>query len=325
MDRIRQNAKALCCWSTPEHRPASSSPSSAQGGSVNSVLSAATSGADARRRELEDRLSVRLPRWMAPTTGSVFADPPSFNTERTPLLNRTRSLLPDTYGSITLGSTSSRLSFSSSSSNSLSSPFPDLPAMGNTDPASSGMGLAAPLFRRGIARSQSSAFTPWNVASHSARHTDDAGSTSLPAQRLGQLKKDPDEEDVVDVSHHQDEPSSASSELAWWDSSRSVLATTEDISASRPAVAANQSALPPAIFRTYGDLFPGLSVASAASSRQLPYMPVIGSEPSTTFVLQPRRERVEPPQVNLNAAEAEAAAAAAADSPRPASLSRPSE
>jgi hypothetical protein len=317
MDRIRQNAKALCCWGTPERRPASSAPSSAQSGSVHAVLATATSGEVARRRELEDRLSARLPQRMASTTGSVLTDPPSLNTERTQLLNRTRSLPPGTYGSITLGSTSSGFSFSSSSSNALSSPFPGLPAMDDAEPASTGMGLAAPLLRQDIARSQSSAFTPWKVAAHRAGHTDDAGRNPLPTRRLGQPKRDPDEDDSVDVSPHQDDPSSASSEIAWWNSSRSVLAITEDISASRPAVVANQSVLPPAIYRTYGDLFPGLSVASAASSRQLPFMPVIGSDPSATFVLRPRRERVAPPQFNLNAAEAAAAA-----SPRPASLSR---
>jgi len=322
MDRIRQNAKALCCWGTPERRPASSSPLSMQGGSVHAASATATSAEEARRRMLEDRLSARLPQRMASTTGSVFADPPSPNTERTPLLNRTQSLPPVTYGSITLASTSSGFSFSSSSSNALSSPFPGLPAMDNVDPFSTGSGFAAPLLCQDIAQSQSSAFTPFNVATHIAGHTDDVGSHPLPAQRLGQLKKDPDEEDSVDVSQHQDELSSASSELAWWNSSRSVLATTENMSAFRPAVVVNQLVLPPAIYRTHGDLFPVLPVASAASSRQLPYMPVIGSEPSTNFVLQLRRERYDPPQVNLNAV---APAAVASTPPRPASLSRPSE
>ena len=336
MDRIKQTAKALCCWRTPERPPTSPEVLPARGGSAQSVLSAATSREDARRRELEDQLGGELPLAEtsttgrasdAPTAGELLVDMPTLSlsgrddrtvpvpgatgqggvpltifTFRSPQHTEALPLLgvQDTQGPTLLSSSSTRFSLSSSSSSSSSnempSPFPGLPPIG-----------VAALAKR----------KPPPVAATGAR--------------IGRPKNDLAEDDSVSRSsdsvglshHHQNEPSSKSSELAWRNSSGRRSGGTDDVPNDRLAAELNRPLIPPAMNRTYGGLFPGLAVAPAATTRQLPFMPSLGSEPGPAFVLQPRRERYDPPQVNLNAATAAAAAAAAAAaSIPPASLPR---
>jgi hypothetical protein len=346
MDRIRQTAKVLCCRRTPERPPASpvTSPatSPARGGSAQGVLPAATSREDARRLELEDQLSGEVPQAVRSTTGraddvpaagELLVDSPTLsragsddraahlpgatgqgdvpltvltfrsphNTGVSPLFSAAGSLHQDTHDSTLLSSTSTRFSLSSSSSNSneMPSPFPGLPPIGVAAQATRKLPPVAP------------------AGGRIGRPKNDLGENDSVSRSSGSVDASP---------RHQNAPSSESSELAWWNSSANMSGSTEEVSSDRLPAQSNRSLVPPAINRTYGGLLPRLAVAPAATTRQLPFLPLIGSEPGTAFVLQPRRERYDPPQVNLNAAATEAAAAAAvataAASIPPASLPR---
>lgn len=335
MDRIRQTARALCCRGTPQRPPDSPPPPSVRSGSAQTPSPAVTAREDTRRRELEVQLSAGLPQSATLTTGRaggavstaelllenvdlgdisplvlpvsqqptvqatgqanepavVFSLQPFQGTGETPLLNIARQLQRETNGSTTLSSISTRLSVSSSSSssslNQMTSPFPDLPA---TDETVADQRKAPPV-----------------AATH---------------DRIGRPKNDLDEADSGDAAaSDQKKPSSAPGALARFNPSGNIPGNTEDVPSDLSPARSAFLLAPPAINRMHGGQFPGLPLARAATARQLPYMPVIGTEPSAAFVLQPRRERVDPPQVNLNAVDAAATAAAAASIP-PASLRR---